>query len=681
VTQPGATDDRAERVDAGASLDPAWSAWFHAMFERADVAHALLDSTGALVALNQAGADMFGVDAATVVGASLGRITPSDDGPGLIASWHDLAAGRTSRLTGERSLRRADGSRFWASGTVTSLRDVDGTFLGVTATLVDVTAEHEHHVASVVATARTRALAEHASDLMLVHDDDGTVVHVASSGARTLGWSIDELEGVSFPSLVHPEERTVLARELAKLGSDRRQVVRTLRARARWGAWRWVEITITDLRDDPAVLGYVVNGRDVHDRFTAVEALRLSERRFRALAQHSADVITVSDTSGRIQWMSSATGPVFGRDPESRVGRDAMGSIHPDDAQWFGEAVRRELRNPEASQPLVHRVIHEGGEVRWVETTVTSMLDEPAVAGIVATTRDITDRVVAEHALAESEARVRAIVDQTSDAVVVVGPDLRAVWASASAAEVLGIDAGAVIGRRLTHPARAHPADAGALGTAWAEMLEGGVGASTSLVVRRARPDGHWWWVRTTYANRIDDVVGGIVISHHETTEATVEARLADTVLAAARALSARDRDAGRASLDALVERAGATLGTAPGTAPAELVVLRPAAGGPVAVAGRPPDAATATRLLAAARPTDGGAADHAQGDAAAPATVAVDGATWWVVPAGEPAEGAALAARVAAVDASPDALERRVLSTLATMAGAALAVTARSAA
>jgi PAS domain S-box-containing protein len=676
VAQPGATDGGVDRAVAAAPLDPAWSAWFHALFERADVAHALLDSTGAVVALNQAGADMFGVDRTAVVGMSLGRFAPTSAGTGLFTGWRDLVGGRTARLTGERSMRRADGTRFWASGTVTSLRDVDGTFLGVTATLVDVTAEHQHQVASVIATARTRALAEHASDLMLVHDEEGTVVHVASSGARTLGWSIDELDGVPFQSLVHPDERTVLARELDKLGPDRRQMVRTLRARARWGAWRWVEITVTDLRDDPAVLGYVVNGRDVHDRFTAVEALRLSERRFRALAQHSADVITVSDTSGRIQWMSSAAGPVFGRDPESRVGRDAMGSVHPDDAQWFGEAVRRELRNPAGGRPLVHRVIHEGGEVRWVETTVTSMLDEPAVGGIVATTRDITERVLAQNALAESEARVRAIVDQTSDAVLVVGPDLRAVWASASAAETLGIDAGDVVGRRLTHPARAHPADAGQLRTAWAEMLAGGVGTSTSLAVRRERPDGHWWWVRTTYANRLDDVVGGVVVTHQETTEATVDGHVADALVAAARALGSNDRGAGQTCLDVLVEHAGTALGTAPGTSPPEVVVIRTATGGPITVAGTAPTSATAARLLAAASV----AADAAGGDAG-PVTVPAEGATWWVVPAGTRADGAALAARIRAVDATPDELERKVLGTLAAMAGAALAITARSAA
>jgi PAS domain S-box-containing protein len=671
VAQPGATNGGADRAEAVTPLDPAWSAWFHALFERADVAHALLDSTGAVVALNQAGADMFGVDPADVIGKPLGGLDPGTDGSLLITSWRDLADGRTSRLTGERSLRRSDGSRFWAAGTVTSLRDVDGTFLGVTATLVDVTAEHEHQLASVISTARTRALAEHASDLMLVHDADGTVVHVASSGARTLGWSIDELEGQSFPSLVHPEERTVLAREVGKLGADRRQVVRTLRARARWGAWRWVEITVTDLRDDPAVLGYVVNGRDVHDRFTAVEALRLSERRFRALAQHSADVITVSDASGRIQWMSSATRAVFGRDPESRVGRDSMGSIHPDDAQWFAEAVRRELRDPEGGRPLVHRVVHEGGDVRWVETTVTSMLDEPAVGGIVATTRDITDRVLAEHALAESEARVRAIVDQTNDAVVVVGPDMRAVWTSASAARLLGIDADAATGRRLTHPARAHPVDARQLGAAWAEMLAGGLGASTSVTIRRKRPDGHWWWVHTTYANRVDDVVGGIVITHHEVTAAEVDARLADAAVAAASALGASGGGA-QASLDALVERAGPALGTAPGSTDPEVVVLRPAAHGPVALAGTAPDGAIVARLLEAARAPTSGAAAPAE-----VAVVAVDDATWWVLAAGPESAGAAVAARVAAVDATPDEQEQRVLATVAAVVGAAFAVAA----
>ena len=49
---------------------------------------------------------------------------------------------------------------------------------------------------------------------------------------------------------------------------------------------------------------------------------------------------------------------------------------------------------------MVLRAGHRDGSCRWLELQVTNMLDDPAVAGIVANFRDVTERKVLEEQLA-----------------------------------------------------------------------------------------------------------------------------------------------------------------------------------------------------------------------------------------------------------------------------------------
>ena len=100
-----------------------------------------------------------------------------------------------------------------------------------------------------------RSLLEHSSELIAVIDADHRVTFVTPVVERLLGHQEDALVGVSLTDLVHPEDRLGLG------GSDR--------ATKRWrlsradGSWHEVDGGWTDLRDDPAVRGYVLTMRDV----------------------------------------------------------------------------------------------------------------------------------------------------------------------------------------------------------------------------------------------------------------------------------------------------------------------------------------------------------------------------------------------------------------------------------
>ncbi len=121
---------------------------------------------------------------------------------------------------------------------------------------------------------RLAALVEHASDLVCVVRPGGRVVYTSPAVLRVLGHPPSELEGTNVFTLVHPDdlERVkVAATELTSRPKMSGPI--ELRVRHADGSWRHFEVVATNLIDNPAVNGLVLNARDVSDRVEAAAIL------------------------------------------------------------------------------------------------------------------------------------------------------------------------------------------------------------------------------------------------------------------------------------------------------------------------------------------------------------------------------------------------------------------------
>jgi diguanylate cyclase (GGDEF)-like protein/PAS domain S-box-containing protein len=122
----------------------------------------------------------------------------------------------------------------------------------------------------------------------------------------------------------------------------------------------------------------------------AEEALRNSERRFRALIENSSDIITVIDAGGRILYESPSAERLLGHAAGALIGMALTDHIHPDDRHAVMTAIDLSSR---AAGPVVAEFrMREKGEWRSLEASVSNLLDNVEVRGIVLNSRDITGR-------------------------------------------------------------------------------------------------------------------------------------------------------------------------------------------------------------------------------------------------------------------------------------------------
>ncbi len=122
-------------------------------------------------------------------------------------------------------------------------------------------------------------------------------------------------------------------------------------------------------------------------------------------------MIGIIDENANYIYVSPTTTKILNIDPDTFIGTNAFGYIHPDDQKMIQSKLLEIIDN---KKPITvsFRFKNKEGEWLWLESIATNKLDEPNIKGIVLNTRDITQRKRVTEQLAQSERRFKALVQR-----------------------------------------------------------------------------------------------------------------------------------------------------------------------------------------------------------------------------------------------------------------------------
>jgi PAS domain S-box-containing protein len=231
-------------------------------------------------------------------------------------------------------------------------------------------------------------------------------------------------------------------------------------------------------------------------RKQAEDALRESERRFRALIDNSADAVILFDRTGALTYCSPAATRMLGFPIEELLGQTALDFVHPEDLEHVSALLDDSRSKP--GEPLMGRarVRAKGGEWRLLEGVVTNFLTDPAIRAFVANYRDITEHQRAHEALLAAEGKFRTLVEQLPAITYVAEPGPEGAWeyVSPQIETLLGFSPQEWMALASTWWNRVHPDDRERV--AEAERIFEQTGKPLRLEYRMVARDGRVLWFR-----------------------------------------------------------------------------------------------------------------------------------------------------------------------------------------
>ncbi|HEV2546560.1 MAG TPA: PAS domain S-box protein [Stellaceae bacterium] len=286
------------------------------------------------------------------------------------------------------------------------VRDAADAIVGLAGFTTDITARKRAETALRETQRQLQTLMDNAPFAIFLKDRAGRFALINRTYTDWFDERPEDVVGRTTAELYPPEwaqQWEAADRELIKTGQIFREERRTFKTRPGLDI-DYVLTTKFPIRDEHgATVGFAGIVEDITARKKAEEALRHSEERFRALIEHSADMVTVIARDGRITYRSPSSLEVTGHPAEDVLGRPIFDLVHPNEVDALRSAVMPLAGQPWARAAGRTRVRHRDGSWRTLAWSARDASDVPGIDGIIINSRDVTQALQLEEQLRESQ--------------------------------------------------------------------------------------------------------------------------------------------------------------------------------------------------------------------------------------------------------------------------------------
>ncbi|WP_179020118.1 PAS domain S-box protein [Winogradskyella forsetii] len=244
---------------------------------------------------------------------------------------------------------------------------------------------------------RFKALVTGAFDLVAVIDIKGHYLFMSPSIMAIAGIPPEEFIGKNAFEFVHPDDIEQIQADFKASIKKDRVIMKPYRAKNVKNEWRWVETILTNMLENPAIKGIVINSRDITEKIKQEEKIIRTEKRFETLIENSTDCITIISPEGKTNFISKAIKNILGYTPSEAMELDIWEQIHPEDIECSKVALSEAIKKPGVSiEGHTSRMKHKDGSWRWVNPIITNLIHDPSIEGIVDVIRDVTKQKTEE---------------------------------------------------------------------------------------------------------------------------------------------------------------------------------------------------------------------------------------------------------------------------------------------
>jgi two-component system CheB/CheR fusion protein len=167
---------------------------------------------------------------------------------------------------------------------------------------------------------------------------------------------------------------------------------------------------------DNVLEGVVLTFVDLTERMRS----ETRSRRLDGVLRDSNDAVALLDFKGQIMAWNGGAARLYGYNEEEAL-KLRISDLVPEDDRAEQQKLLQRISQGEEIKSFETRRLTKSGTLLEIWSTITLLTNDSGHPTAIATTdRDVTERKRTEHALAESERRMRAVVETASDAIITI---------------------------------------------------------------------------------------------------------------------------------------------------------------------------------------------------------------------------------------------------------------------
>ena len=265
------------------------------------------------------------------------------------------------------------------------------------------------------------------SDVIGVMDAEGFIKYKSPNIEKWFAWKPEDLVGTNGWLTVHPKDLERIRKEFfALLLNDNASKNAEYRYKCKDGSYKPIELTATNLMNDPNIKGVLLNYHDITERSLADELLRENEQCHRTLFKSMSIGVFYFRPDGKIIFANPYAADILGIPLDEIVERQhtdpRWSNINEDGSGLEADSLPSTIAM-RTGKPVRNKIIgifnQRENAYRWVRGTAIPQFraGEGSPYQVHVTMEDITERKKVEEALSESEHKYRSLIESSSDAI------------------------------------------------------------------------------------------------------------------------------------------------------------------------------------------------------------------------------------------------------------------------
>jgi PAS domain S-box-containing protein len=424
------------------------------------------------------------------------------------------------KLNYEETQLTADGRVITLRTSKVPLRNPAGDVIGVLGMFEDITERKQAEAALWESSQMLKLVLDHMPAYVFWKDLDSVYLGCNHLFAANAGLSSPEniagLTDFDLPwrdaeaKAYQADDRLVMETGLPKLNYEETQLV----ADGRLTAVRTSKVPLRNPAGD--IIGVLGTFEDITERKRTEEALRESQALYRSFIEQLPNPVFRKDSAGRYVMVNAKFCQLKGVTAEDFLGKTPTEVARREWAKQgeSGQAVKYAVQSEEIHDLIMRtgqvvemveeHAIADGGKQCMHVIRMPVFDSEGKIVGTQGIQFDITERVRAEEALQENEARYRLLAENASDVIFTLGLDLRFTYVSPSVTRIRGYSVEETMAQSLDQVLT--PDSLAVASQAFAEEMaleasgSQAPGRTRTLELEEVRRDGSTIWTETTVA-------------------------------------------------------------------------------------------------------------------------------------------------------------------------------------